>query len=222
VLPQERRVGVGVAAVEAGVLLEPLLAEHLPGAEHHLPVAHRRRVCRQHGLQRGAERPARAAAAGRRDVRRRLVRLAPAQQDPGVVVVSVRGGAAAVAVVAVEAELGAGVSAEERHEVVGDVVRRRRAHPRRARQVAKHRGVREEPGGARAAVEVGVGGGGGRTDLLLLLVDEAAAVARVGHHGEGGASRQAIHQLPEVHVCVHATMSVNERRRRRHACMGSA
>nr|ACL53325.1 unknown [Zea mays] len=205
VLSQERCVSVGVAAVEAGVLLEPLVAQHHPGAAHHLAVCQRRRVRRQHDLQRGAERPTRPAAERRvvilRHVRRRLVRLTPAQQDPGV-------GAGAVVAVAVEdleLELGAGVGAEERQEVVGDVqvVMVRGRHARRRGQVAEHRGVREEPaacaegeGEARA-----VGAAGGGPDLLLLLVDEAAAVARVGRHGEGGAPRHAVHQLPEVHVC---------------------
>jgi hypothetical protein len=93
---QERRVGVVVAAVEAGVLLEPLLGQRRPGPAHHLPVAHRRRVRL-------------AVAATTLNVRGRLVRLAPAQQDPLV-------GPRRRAVVA--EELGAGVGAEEREEVV--------------------------------------------------------------------------------------------------------
>ena len=71
---------------------------------HHLVVAERRGVgAAQHGLQHGT--PCRPAAliVLRRHVRRYLVPLAPAQQDPGVMVV------AGVAV-----ELGASVGAEER------------------------------------------------------------------------------------------------------------
>ncbi|XP_039778974.1 uncharacterized protein LOC120646482 [Panicum virgatum] len=197
-LAEERRVGVGVAAVEAGVLLEPLVPEQLPGPAHHLLVAHRRRVRRQHGLHRAAERAARLSADGRlvvrRHVRGRLVRLAPAQQDAAV-------GARRRRVVVV-AELGAGVGAEEREEVVGDVVGR--VDARGAGEVADDGGVREEAGagGARGGTVDGevVGDDGGGPDLLLLLVDEAAAVARVGDHGEGGALRHPVHQLPEVHV----------------------
>jgi hypothetical protein len=215
VLSQEGCVSVGVAAVEAGVLLEPLVAQHHPGAAHHLAVCQRRRVRRQHDLQRGAERPTRPAAERRvvilRHVRRRLVRLTPAQQDPGVGAAGAAVVAVAVAMEDLELELGAGVGAEERQEVVGDVqvVLVRGRHARRRGQVAEHRGVREEPaacaegeGEARA-----VGAAGGGPDLLLLLVDEAAAVARVGRHGEGGAPRHAVHQLPEVHVCQRADVA---------------
>uniref|UniRef100_K3Y8A7 Uncharacterized protein n=1 Tax=Setaria italica TaxID=4555 RepID=K3Y8A7_SETIT len=187
-LAEERRVGVGVAAVEAGVLLEPLLAQHLPGPGHHLPVAHRRRVRRQHGLHRAAERAARLAAplprrlvvvVVPRHVRGRLVRLAPAQQDPAV-------GARRAVVVARVVELVAGVSAEEREEVVSDVVGR--AETRGAGEVADDGGVREEAGA-------------GRSSWWCRAVNgESAAVARVGHHGEGRALRHTVHELPEIHV----------------------
>ena len=162
-LAEERRVDIGVAAVEAGVLLEPLLPEQLPGPAHHLLVAHRRRVRRQHGLHRAAERAARLSADGRlvvrRHVRGRLVRLAPAQEDAAV-------GARRRRVVV--AELGAGVGAEEREEVVGDVVGR--VDARGAGEVADDGGVREEAaadgarGGSGTVGEVGDGGG---ADLLL-------------------------------------------------------
>ncbi|KAF2909358.1 hypothetical protein DAI22_11g020600 [Oryza sativa Japonica Group] len=201
-LPQEWRLGVAVAAVEARVLLEPLIAQHRPGHAHQLPVAHRRRVRRQHGLYRVAERAARLAARRHlvvpRHVRRRLVRLAPAQQDAVVV------GAHRLFGVAVE--LGAGVRAEEREEVVGDVVGG--VDARDAGEVFDNGGVRQEPrgGGARgrrgssSSGRCGAGGEDGGADLLLLEVDEPAAVARVGHHGEARAARHAVHEPAEVDV----------------------
>ncbi|PVH33545.1 hypothetical protein PAHAL_8G020400 [Panicum hallii] len=198
-LTEERRVGISVAAVETWVLLEPLVPEQLPGPAHHLPVAQRRRVRRQHGLHRAAERAARLAAVGRlvvrRHVRGRLVRLAPAQQDAAV------GAGSAVVVALLVVELGAGVGAEEREEVVGDVVGR--VDARGAGEVADDGGVREEAGadGARGGGSWrGSTIGDGGADLLLLLVDEAAAVARVRDHGEGRALRHPVHELPEIHV----------------------
>jgi len=65
------------------MLFKPLTLQHLPGSHHHLSVAQPTLILPQHHLHRVAERPiSLPAALARAHVRRGLVRLAPAQQDP--------------------------------------------------------------------------------------------------------------------------------------------
>lgn len=84
-LEQEGRVGVRVAAVEAGVLPDALLAQRLPRPDHQLSVAQRRRVRAQHRLDGVAECPARPLdAVPGRHVGGGLVGLAAAEEDARV------------------------------------------------------------------------------------------------------------------------------------------
>lgn len=63
------------------------------------------------------------------------------------------------------------------------------------------RGAKLAGGGGRRAVLLGLLALlGAAPDLLLGLVDEAAAVARVGHHGEEAAVGDFLHQLREILV----------------------
>lgn len=68
-------------------------------------------------------------------------------------------------------------------------------------QVLERDVLRGGGGGGGRAAAAAVGGGRRRADLLFLLVDEAAAVAGVGEDRQGRALREAVHQVPEIHVC---------------------
>jgi len=63
------------------MLIKSLTLQHLPRPHHHLSVA-QPTLLPHHRLHRVAERPVGFSGDARVHVRRRLVRLAPAQQDP--------------------------------------------------------------------------------------------------------------------------------------------